>query len=266
MSITIARGGPLATLTLSRPAVRNALDPAMVASLGAAFAELAADDAVRAVVLTGAGEAFCAGGDLGWARSRPAWSEQENLADAEAIARMLEAAWTFPKPLIGRVNGAAIGSGAGLVACCDIALAADSAQLGFSEVKLGLIPAVVAQYIVPTIGVGHARALFVSGERISAERAFEIGLVHGVAPADELDDLVAAVAARVVTSAPQAVAAAKRLVDAVWTLDRDAARRYAVEAIVQARAGAESQEGVRAFLEKRRPGWTSGGSGGAAKP
>lgn len=257
MSIAVTRSGPVATLTLDRPAVRNAFDAAMVAALGAAFAELAADDAVRAVVLTGAGETFCAGGDLGWMRASLAWSMEDNLADAEAMARMFEAAWTFPKPLVARVNGPAIGGGAGLVACCDIALAADSAQLGFAEVKLGLIPAVIAQYVVPKIGVGHARALFVSGERISAERAFEIGLLHGVAPADELDALVAAVVGRVLGSAPLAVAAAKRLVDAVWTLERDAARRYVVEAIAQARAGAEGQEGVRAFLEKRRPGWSA---------
>lgn len=258
MSITIARGGLVATLTLDRPAVRNAFDAAMVAALSAAFAELAADEAVRAVVLTGAGDAFCAGGDLGWMRSSLAWTEQENLADAESMARMFEAAWTFPKPLIGRVNGPAIGGGAGLVACCDLAVAADSAQIGFSEVKLGLIPAVIAQYVVPKIGVGHARALFVSGERISAERAFEIGLVHGVTPADELDALVSAIVGRVISGGPQAVAAAKRLVDAVWALERDAARRYVVDAIAQARAGQEGQEGVRAFLEKRRPGWSLG--------
>jgi methylglutaconyl-CoA hydratase len=256
MTITITRSGPVATLTLNRPEVRNAFDAAMVAGLRQAFGELAADDAVRLVVLTGAGDAFCSGGDLGWMHASLAWSYEENVGDAEALAAMFESAWTFPKPLIGRVNGAAIGGGAGLVACCDIALAADSAQLGFGEVKLGLLPAVIAQYVVPKIGVSHARALFVSGERISAERAFEIGLVHGVTSADELDVLVSAIAGRVLSSAPGAVAAAKRLVEAVWTLERDAARRYVVEAIAQARAGAEGQEGVRAFLEKRRPDWT----------
>jgi methylglutaconyl-CoA hydratase len=256
MSLAIARSGPVATLTLDSPAVRNAFDAAMVAGLREAFGELAADDSVRAVVLTGAGDTFCAGGDLNWMHTSLAWSYEENVADAEALAAMFEAAWSFPKPLIGRVNGAAIGGGAGLVACCDIALAADHAQLGFGEVKLGLLPAVIAQYVVPKIGVSHARALFVSGERITAERAFEIGLVHGVTSADELDALVNAIAGRVLSSAPGAVAATKRLVDAVWNLERDAARRYVVEAIAQARASAEGQEGVRAFLEKRRPGWT----------
>ncbi|MEN9936348.1 MAG: hypothetical protein RLZZ387_2927 [Chloroflexota bacterium] len=255
MTVLVTRSGQVATITLSRPELRNAFDATMVAELRAALAALAEDDAVRAVVLTGAGEAFCAGGDLGWMRASLAWTDEENTADAEAMAEMFEAVWTFPKPLIGRVNGAAIGGGAGLVACCDIALAADTAQIGFAEVKLGLLPAVIAQYVVPKIGVSHARALFVSGERITAERAFEIGLVHGVTAPDELDALVAAIVGRVTTGAPRAVAAAKRLVDAVWTLDREAARRYVVEAIAQARAGAEGQEGVRAFLEKRRPRW-----------
>jgi methylglutaconyl-CoA hydratase len=242
-------------LALNRPAVHNAFDAAMIVGLREALAALAADDAVRAVVLTGAGESFCAGGDLTWMRESLGWSHAENLADAEALAALFESAWTFPKPLVARVNGAAVGGGAGLVACCDIALAADSARIGFAEVKLGLVPAVVAQYVVPKIGVSHARALFVSGERITAERAFEIGLVHGVAAADELDALVTAVVGRVLTSAPQAVAAAKRLVDAVWALERDAARRYVIEAIAQARVGGEGQEGVRAFLEKRAAGW-----------
>ncbi|HWQ14700.1 MAG TPA: enoyl-CoA hydratase-related protein [Roseiflexaceae bacterium] len=259
MTVIVTRSGPVATLTLNRPEVRNAFDAAMVAGLRAALSDLAADDAVRVVVLAGAGEAFCAGGDLAWMRGSLAWSDEENLADAEAMAAMFESAWSFPKPLVGRIHGAAIGGGAGLVACCDIALAADTAQLGFAEVKLGLLPAVIAQYVVPKIGVGHARALFVSGERIGAERAFEIGLVHGVTAPDDLDRLVAGVVGRLLSCAPGAVAAAKRLVDAIWTLEREAARRYVVEAIAQARASAEGQEGVRAFLEKRRPRWSAPG-------
>ena len=255
MTIKILRDGGVATIMLDRPEVRNAFDAATVAALREAFGELASDDNVRVAVLTGAGDIFCSGGDLGWMRASLDWSYEENVADAEAMAGMYESAWSFPKPLIGRINGAAIGGGAGLVACCDIALAADTAQLGFTEVKLGLLPAVIAQYVIPKIGLSHARALFVSGERISAERAFEIGLVHGVTPRDELDELVSAVVNRTLTSAPNAVAAVKRLIDAVWTLERQDARRYVVEAIAQARAGAEGQKGIQAFLDKRRPNW-----------
>ena len=208
------------------------------------------------VVLAGAGPSFCAGGDLKWMQASLDWSQAQNQADAEALATMFEAAWTLPKPLIGRIHGAAMGGGVGLVACCDLAVAADTARFGFSEVKLGLIPAVIAQYVVPKIGVSQARALFVSGERFTAQRAFEIGLVHAVTGAEELDVIVGGLVNRLRSSGPEAVGAAKRLVDAVWTLEREAARRYAVEAIAAARIGAEGQEGIRAFLEKRKPNWS----------
>jgi methylglutaconyl-CoA hydratase len=254
-SIALSRAGPVATLTLQRPDVHNAFNVAMIAELREAFLALAADDAVRVVVLAAAGESFCAGADLSWMRDSLEWSRERNLADATALADMFEAAWTLPKPLIGRINGAALGGGVGLVACCDLAVAADGARFGFSEVKLGIIPAVIAQYVVPKIGVSHARALFVSGERFSAERAFEIGLIHAVTGAEALDATVATLAGRLMSSGPEAIGAAKRLIDAVWALERDAARQYAVQAIASARTGAEGQEGLRAFLEKRKPDW-----------
>jgi methylglutaconyl-CoA hydratase len=216
---------------------------------------LAADASARVVVLAGAGPSFCAGGDLKWMQSSLAWSKAQNQADAEALAAMFEAAWALPKPLIGRVHGPAIGGGVGLVACCDLAVAVDTARFGFSEVKLGLVPAVIAQYVLPKIGLSQARALFVSGERFTAERAFEIGLVHAVTTLEDLDATVASLARRMRSSGPKAVGAAKRLIDAVWTLDRDAARRYVVEVIAAARTGDEGQEGLRAFLEKRNPYW-----------
>jgi methylglutaconyl-CoA hydratase len=253
--ITLAQERSVATLTLARPELHNAFNAEMVAELHACLGALAGDEAVRAVVLTGAGPSFCAGADVHWMRASLDWTEEQNRADAEGLAAMLEVAWQMPKPLVGRVNGAAIGGGVGLVACCDIAVAVDTARFGFSEVKLGLIPAVIAQYVVPKIGVGQARALFVSGERFSAARAREIGLVHAVVGAGELEATVAALVEQLSSSGPAAVGAAKRLVDAIWTLDRDAARRYAVGAIAEARVGAEGQEGLRAFLEKRRPRW-----------
>ena len=257
-TVSIVRQGPVATLTLQRPEVHNAFNAAMTSELHAAFRELADDSATRVVVLTGAGASFCAGADLTWMRDSLDWTHEQNVADAEKLAGMFEAVWTLPKPLVGRINGAAIGGGAGLVACCDIAVAVNTARLGFSEVKLGLIPAVIAQYVVPKIGVSQARALFVSGERFTAERAFDIGLVHAVAHPEDLDATVAGLVQRLLGSAPEAAAGAKRLVDAMWTLERDAARRYVVEAIADARTGAEGQEGVRAFLEKREPRWDGG--------
>ncbi len=253
--IQLSHDGPVATLTLARPDVHNAFNAEMVATLRACFAVLADDPDVRVVVLTGAGASFCAGADLTWMRASLAWSHEQNIADAEALAAMFAAAWELPKPLIGRINGAALGGGVGLVACCDIAVAVETAQFGFSEVRLGLIPAVIAQYVVPKIGVSQARALFVSGERFDAARALQIGLVHAVVDAAGLDPAVGKITAGLLANGPAAMAAAKRLVDAVWTLERAAARRYLVEAIAAARTSPEGQEGLRAFLEKRRPSW-----------
>ena len=254
--ITLAQADAVATLTLARPDLHNALNAEMIGELHDCFAVLAADASVRVVVLAGAGPSFCAGGDLKWMQSSLEWSQAQNQADAEALAAMFEAAWTLPKPLIGRIHGLAIGGGVGLVACCDLAVAVDTARFGFSEVKLGLIPAVIAQYVLPKIGVSQARALFVSGERFTAERAFEIGLIHAVTSSEDLDATVASLVRRLRTNGPEAVGAAKRLIDAVWTLDRNAARRYVVEAIAAARTGDEGQEGLRAFLEKRTPSWS----------
>lgn len=254
-SIALSRAGPVATLTLNRPDLHNAFNAEMIAELRDCFTALADDDSARVVVLAGAGASFCAGADVSWMRASLEWSREQNIADAEALAAMFEAAWSLPKPLIGRIHGAALGGGAGLVACCDLAVATDTARFGFTEVKLGLLPAVIAQYVVPKIGVSQARALFVSGERFTAERAFEIGLVHAVTGADELDATVAALAARMLTGAPGAIGAAKRVVDAVWDLERGAARSFVIDAIAQARTGAEGQEGLHAFLAKRKPAW-----------
>ena len=256
--ITLTQADAIATITLARPELHNAFNAEMIGELHDCFIALGGDASVRVVVLAGAGPSFSAGGDLKWMQSSLDWSLAQNQADAEALAAMFEAAWTLPRPMIGRVHGAAIGGGVGLVACCDLALAADTARFGFSEVKLGLIPAVIAQYVVPKIGVSQARALFVSGERFTAERAFEIGLVHAVTSAEDLDATIASLAARLRSSGPEAVGAAKRLIDAVWALDRIAARRYVVEALVAARTGDEGQEGLRAFLEKRSPNWSRG--------
>jgi methylglutaconyl-CoA hydratase len=254
-SITLSRAGPIATVTLNRPEIHNAFDAAMIAELRHCFTALADDPEARVVVLAGAGQSFCAGADLNWMRASLGWSRDENVADAGALADMFEAAWTLPKPLIGRVNGVALGGGVGLLACCDLVVAADTARFGFSEVKLGLLPAVIAQYVIPKIGLSHARALFVSGERFTAERAFEIGLIHAITSLDDLDATVNTLARRMLAGGPDAIGATKRVIDAVWSLERAAARQYVVHAIAAARAGAEGQEGLRAFLEKRKPNW-----------
>ncbi len=259
-SVVVSFDGPIATLTLARPERHNAFDAAMITELTVYFQQLAVDERVRVMILTGAGKSFCAGADLNWMRESLGWTHEQNIADAEQLAALFDAAWTFPKPLIARVNGAAVGGGAGLVACCDLAVAVETASFSFAEVKLGLVPAVIAQVVVPKIGVSHARALFVSGERITPERAFEIGLIHAITSDEDLDATVSMLARRMLASAPGAVAATKQIIDAVWTMERTAARRFVIDAIAAARAGSEGQSGVQAFLEKRTAPWSSGAS------
>lgn len=255
MTVHVTHAGPIATVTLDRPDVHNAFDAPTIGALRAAFETLSRDSAVRLIILSGAGESFCAGGDMAWMLQSTEWSRELNVADAEALDAMFHAIWNCPKTVIGRINGAAIGGGAGLVACCDLALAADSARFGFGEVKIGLAPAIIAQYVVPKIGLSQARALFVSGERFSAERAFDIGLVHGVTPLEELDATVNEIARRCLSSAPEAVTTVKHVIDEVWYSERDAARRFVVEMLVRVRAGEEAREGIVAFKARRRPPW-----------
>ncbi|MGQ9549146.1 MAG: enoyl-CoA hydratase-related protein [Roseiflexus sp.] len=257
MTLHITHNGSIATVTLDRPDVHNAFDAAMIAEVRAAFDTLSNDEHVRVVVLTGAGESFCAGGDMRWMQNAAGLTFEENIADAEALAAMFEAIWTCPKVVLARINGAAIGGGAGLAACCDLAIAVETARFGFGEVKIGLAPAVIAQYVVPKIGVSQARALFVSGERFSAERAFEIGLIHGVVPQEELDATVMEIARRCLTSAPSAITTIKRVVDVVWESERLAAHRFVVEMLARVRAGNEAREGIAAFKARRQPPWAS---------
>jgi methylglutaconyl-CoA hydratase len=250
------RGDGSAWITLNRPEVHNAFDDRLIAELTAALSALAADDAVRAVVLTGSGRSFSAGADLNWMRRTSTYGEAENLADARALAGLMATLNELPKPTIARVNGAALGGGTGLVACCDVAVASLDARFGTTEVHLGLIPAVIGPYVVAAIGVRQARRLMLTGERIAAAEAARIGLVHDVVPADQLDGAVAAVLDHLLKGGPVALAAAKGLVrdlsgrriDA--ELLDDTARRIAA-----LRTRPEAREGVAAFLDKRPPGW-----------
>jgi methylglutaconyl-CoA hydratase len=252
------RDGAVATLTLHRPARRNALDPAMLESLGARLVEVSSEPSVRVVVLTGAGDAFSAGADIEAMRAAPALSQERNLEDAAAMQAAFEAVDACPTPVIARVNGAAIGGGAGLVACADFAIASDDARFAFAEVRLGLLPALISPYVLRAIGPGHARALFTSGRSFGAEEARRLGLVHDVAAVADLDARVAEAVEGFVAGGPHAIAACKRLI-------RDATTAFRLPdlplRIASARASAEGSEGIAAFLEKRAPHWaTSDGS------
>jgi methylglutaconyl-CoA hydratase len=241
----------VATLTLDRPQARNALDLALIAQLTGLFRGLAVDE-TRVLVLTGAGDAFCAGADAEWMRQSRDLSDQANIADAAAVGAMLEAIDSCPKPVVARVNGHALGGGAGLVACADVAVAAEGAKFGFPEARLGLIPATISPHVLRAIGPGHARALFVTGRRFDAAEAYRIGLVHRVVPPAELDAEVARVADDLLACGPVAIAEAKRLV-------RDATAGLALPdlavRLASVRAAPEAQEGLAAFLAKQKPGW-----------
>lgn len=255
--VLLAREGAVATLTLNRPDRRNALGPGLMGDLAAHVDALEADPTVRVVVITGAGSAFSAGADIEWMRASRDLSVAENREDAVALRVAFERVDRCAKAVIAQVQGPAIGGGAGLVACADVAVASTDARFAFAEVRLGLIPATIAPYVLRAVGPGHTRELFTSGRSFDADEARRLGLVHDVTSPDDLDAAVAARAAAFLACGPEAVAAAKALVrDATASLDlADLSERIAT-----ARAGAEAQEGLAAFLEKRPPGW-SGSTG-----
>jgi methylglutaconyl-CoA hydratase len=250
----------VALVTLNRPEVHNAFDETLIAELTAALSASEADETVRAVVLLGAGESFCAGADLNWMRKMARFSRAQNLADAKALAAMLATLNTLSKPTIARVHGAAFGGGVGLVACCDLAVAAHDATFAFSEARLGLIPATISPYVIEAIGARAARRYFLTAERFSAAEAYRLGLLHELVPPQELDTRINELLGFLVTAGPCAQAESKALIRAIAHRPIDA-RMLADTArrIAGARASPEGHEGVAAFLAKRKPAWVPRG-------
>jgi methylglutaconyl-CoA hydratase len=251
---TDARG--VASVVLNRPAVHNAFDDRLIAELTEALRRLERDPAVRAVLLTGSGQSFSAGGDLHWMRRMADYSHAENFADGMALAELLRLLNELPKPTVARVNGAAYAGGLGLVCCCDIAVAASEAVFCISEVRLGLVPATISPYVVAAIGARAARRYFLSGERFSAAEAQRLGLVHEVAPLAGLDAAADRILGALLDGATGAQARSKRLVDEVR--DRpvtETLMALTARGIAEARASAEAREGLAAFFDKRSPGW-----------
>jgi methylglutaconyl-CoA hydratase len=243
------RDGPLLRVTLARPERRNAFDATLIAELTEAFADVG--DA-RAVVLAGEGQSFCAGADVDWQRSAIDLSYDENVEDATRLYRMLEAIDSCPAPVVARVQGYALGGGSGLVCCTDVAVAAPDAIFGFSEVKLGIVPAVISPFVFPRIGTAAARRLFLTGERFDAETALRIGLVHAVTP--NLDGELERIVGEILTSGPKATRAAKQLIR--QRPDGEEAAHVAAKL----RTSPEGQDGLRAFLDKRKADWLEGPS------
>ncbi|HSN45047.1 MAG TPA: enoyl-CoA hydratase/isomerase family protein [Casimicrobiaceae bacterium] len=246
----------VAVVALARPDVHNAFDETLIAELTRTLAALDADPGVRVVVLAGQGRSFCAGADLNWMQRMAGYGHAENLADAGALANMLATLDRMAKPTIARVHGAAYGGGVGLVACCDIAIAAQEATFSLSEAKLGLIPATVGPYVVAAIGARQARRYFLSAERFTAAEALRIGLVHDVVPGDAIDERLDTLIDALLVAGPRAQAESKALIRSVAArrID-DAVIADTVEWIAGVRASPEGREGVAAFLERRRPAW-----------
>jgi methylglutaconyl-CoA hydratase len=258
--IRVTQNGALLQVELARPEVHNAFNAQMIAELTHAFSEFATPlngaTAARLVAITGEGQTFCAGADVNWMRASLQYSVEENRADAARMAAMFKAIDECPLPVVALVQGAALGGGAGLVAVSDIVIAEEGAKFAFSEVKLGIAPAVISPFVLAKIGRSHARALFLTGERFSAQRAQQIGLVHQTVPTGGLNEALEQTLSQIATSGPQAVSRAKSLITQV-AAKGDAATDLTVQTIAELRAGPEGQEGLRAFLDKRKPEWAS---------
>jgi methylglutaconyl-CoA hydratase len=256
--VLLAIEGGVAHITLNRPDKRNALDRATIAALSSELRECAANPEVRVVQITGAGKAFCAGADLAEMQGQAQAGEAANLADAEQLATMLAVLDSMPKPTVARVNGDGYGGALGLIGACDIVVAVDSAKFAFTEVRLGIIPAVISPFVLGKIGESAARRYFLTAETLTAATLRELGLVHEVVPADELDAACMRLTGSIAKGAPQALAAAKALIrDVAHGSARDRSTRSIEMAgrLARLRVQAEAQEGFSAFFEKRKAGW-----------
>ncbi len=253
-TLRLETNGPVLTVTIDRPDVRNAFNEEVIEELHETFSEIPSK--VRAVVLTGGGPVFCAGADVQWMKKSLNCSEEENIIDASSMAAMFRTIDECPRPVIGRINGHALGGGSGLVACCDMVVAVEGALFGFTEVRLGIVPANISTFVLPKIGGRSARRYFLTGERFDAAEAKAIGLIHEVVAPDQLDAKVNDLVNEILRCGPNAVATAKEIIREGLALPRDEAIDYTVRTIARVRVSPEGQEGLGAFLEKRKPTWS----------
>lgn len=254
-TVALSIDNRIARVTLNRPEIHNAFNEVMIAELLEVFQKLKNDEKLRVVILSGEGKSFCAGADIHWMKKMKNYTYQENFEDALALANLMYEMFSFPKPLVGRINGAAIGGGTGLVSVCDIVVAAEDAKFSFSEVKIGLVPACISPYILNRVGFTKANILFLTGERFDAHRALDVGLVDEVVPLSILDRRVDRLAEELISSGPQALATAKKLLRDIPQMAMEEKRRHSAEVLAKLRISDEGQEGLAAFLEKRKPRW-----------
>lgn len=253
--LKIERRGPVVRVVLDRPEVGNAVDEAAIDAVTKSFRSLAREDGVRVVLLSGAGKHFCAGADIGWMRRAAGYGKAQNLADARRLVAMCRALDEAPFAVVAAVHGGCYGAGLGLAAACDVVLASEEARFCFSEVRLGILPAVVSTFVLPKIGFSQARRYFITAEVFGASAARSIGLVHETVPEAELALRAEAVAAQVLKNGPRAVREAKKLLKDVEGQSRSRRLEHTVRALARVRATEEAREGLGAFLEKRPPRW-----------
>ncbi len=254
-TLVFIKNDDIATVTLNRPDVHNAMNEKLMQELTSCFQQLANDSSVSAIILTGNGKSFCAGADLNWMKRMVHYSIEENTKDSHLLLDMYERIFECPKPVIGRVNGSAFGGGLGLLAVCDITIAIPDIKFGFSEVKLGIIPAVISTFVAQRITPADMRRLFITGERFDSTQAQKIGLIDFVVPAEKLDETVHSCVDQLRSSGPQAIKEIKHLIDGLRTMDVKTYKDFTVEKISKLRVSQEGQEGITAFLEKRKPNW-----------
>jgi methylglutaconyl-CoA hydratase len=256
-TLEIVQDGPVRNIRLNRPEVRNAFNGVVVDELHKAFAEAGAHDETRVVLLSGNGKSFSAGADLGWMKDQAGLPHAENTKGAEHMARMFLAIARCKKPVVGRVHGHALGGGSGLTAAVDVAICTEDCLFGMTEVKLGIVPAVISPFLLQKIGAGRARTLFLTGERFDGKEAERIGLVHRAVPTDQLHDAVTKACKELLSAGPAAVASAKALIQSVAHLSLEDAIPVTSKWIADLRATDEAKEGFTAFLDKRKPNWMS---------
>lgn len=243
------------TVALNRPDVHNAMNDVLINELTRCFQQLSNDDSITAVILTGQGKSFCAGADLTWMKSMVNFSKEENIKDSHLLLDMYDSIYTCPKPVIGRVNGPAFGGGLGLIAVCDITITVPDMKFGFSEVKLGIIPAVISTYIAKRMSPADMRRLFITGERFDSMTAQKIGLIDTVVPPDTFDSAVTSYVEQLRSSGPQAIKEIKQLIERLGTMPIKEYKEFTVDKISKLRVSHEGQEGTTAFLQKRKPNW-----------
>jgi methylglutaconyl-CoA hydratase len=255
-TIVFSKDGKIARIFFDRPSVHNSFNSTMIKELSAVFEKIKKDKSIRIVVLSGKGKSFCSGADIKWLREIIDFSFEQNLKESLQLAEILHNIYTLPKATVAMVNGAAIGGGIGFLSACDISVASEDAKFGLSEVKIGLVPAAISPYVVRRIGEGKAREYFLTGKRISAKKALEIGLINEVVPLKRLKKTVDDTANLLLSSGPEAIAACKELIHKVPEMNFDKVKKYTARMIANLRISAEGQEGMASFLEKRKPKWT----------